>query len=162
LIRLLTAVAVAALTAGQAVAHSCVRPDILQTFAVARAAPDSWVFLLCRLDYPKRDKDADAQDMQQPRPHDPPPLPASFTSTSLSEGGFDQPFAGTVSLQPLCFGPWCGGLPGRAKVMIFARVQGDGSYLLPVDPCGSNVFPPPGATQLADLTSCMVGACPAH
>jgi len=68
LIRLLTAVNVAALTAGQVAAHICVRPDPLQTFAVAHAAPETWVVLLGRLDYPKGDKVPDAQDMQHPHP----------------------------------------------------------------------------------------------
>jgi len=146
-----------AAAAGQAQALSCMQPDPVRTFQDAHAAPEPWVVLLGRLVYGTPPPIPDPMNLkpgQQPRVA---AFPATFSGMGLSASGFDRPYSGTIMMQPVCYGPWCGGYPGQADVLIFARVQADGSYLLEIDPCGQSVFGPPSTAVVAALTACMAG-----
>lgn len=146
-----------ALTATQGAALSCMAPDPVLTFQTVNAAPEPWVVLLGRLSYSGEPKIPDRVVMQSPSRPVLAPVAAQFSGMGLSAGGFDRPFAGAVLMQTVCYGPWCGGYPGRSDVMIFARVQPDGSYVLDLDPCGQHVFDAPSTAVVAILTACMAG-----
>jgi hypothetical protein len=156
----LAVLALIALPGGQAAALSCMVPDPLLTFSNVNAAEESWIVLLGRLEPVAGYQIPDPMTFQGQAMPDLLPTSVGFVGMGLSAGGFDRPFGGTLLMQPVCYGPWCGGWPGAGEVLLFAELQADGSYVVPLDPCGQHLFPPPSTAQVAALTACMAsGAC---
>ncbi len=85
-----------------------------------------------------------------------PAIPGQFTGHGLTRDGFTAPMAISVAIQPECLNPWCGHFaPTTAPVIAFLQVTGS-AYLLPVEPCGSGIYPADDAT-IALFTACMRG-----
>ena len=98
--------------------------------------------------------------MNQPQP-DPEPIPARFAGKALSLDGFTSDVTRPVIVQPVCFGPWCGGMASDKTVMAFAQVT-EAGYVIASDPCGTWVFPAPTPEVLDAVTACLRGeACEA-
>jgi hypothetical protein len=150
---------IAALAAPQAQALSCMRPDPILTLQQVMADPEPWVVLSGSLTY----ADADVPPPWDPANPEPPafaPIPATFSGHSLTSGGFDRPFAADITLQIDCAGPWCGGPPGQAEFLLFARLLPDGRLSVPLGPCGMHVFAVPDAAMEQRIAICMGhGAC---
>jgi hypothetical protein len=147
---------IAALAAPQAQALSCMRPDPILTLQQVMADPDPWVVLLGDLTY----DDADVPppwDAANANPPDYAPFAAMFNGQGLSPAGFDRPFTGQVLMQIQCTGPWCGGPPGQAAFLIFARVLPDGRYSIPLSPCAQHVFGVPDPSVQHAIVDCLNG-----
>lgn len=144
-----------AMIAGQAVALSCMRPDPVATFN--RISEDSapYYVLYGTLEF-------DASELPQGvvnKPREPAPIAAQFRGHGLNRNGFTSRFERGVTLQPVCFGPWCGSEMPGVKSLFFAKLDGD-DVIISSDPCGGTTFPEPSRAALDAMTACINGNCP--
>lgn len=157
---LLTAAVVNAaliLAATQAPALSCIPPDPVRTFQMANEAEDSYVVLYGTFGFDESLLPPGVQMGQMPP--DPAPIPARFDGHALTLDGFNGPVSRPVIVQPVCGGPWCGGMGANLPYLAFAKVT-EAGYVVEVDPCGFGVFQQPDRATLAQMTACLRGdAC---
>ena len=149
---------VLAALAGPALALSCLRPDVVRTYQSAAAAEEAYVVVQGTLDFDgRRLPKADASDRA-----DTPPstrIPARITGQALTRTGFDQTFDREITLDLLCFGPWCAGAKSGIPYLAFLR-KTDTGYVLQLDPCGGFGFAEPTGEMLTRVEGCYRGrAC---
>lgn len=141
-----------AMFATQAGALSCVRPDPIRAFQAASDATEEYLILKGQFTF-------DITQLPQSEVTSglvlPQPIPAQFTGMSLTMDGFTNPIAGPVTVMPVCFGAFCGGLQPGVDIIAFARKQ-DSTYVVEADPCGGWLFTPDPVTEAA-LTACLRG-----
>jgi len=142
-----------ALTATQATALSCMRPDPIETFQRLAAAPESYFVISGVLTF-------DEDDLPEPTGgfDDPPPEPIAgrFVGKGLSQAGFATPYVSDVLLQIGCAGPWCGSAQSGVEGVFFVPAGG-APVTLQAEPCGGMIFYEPAPAVLDMLTSCMQG-----
>jgi hypothetical protein len=153
--RLLPLVAVLSFIASQTVALSCVRPDPVRAFQTASAATESYIVIYGSFDFdvtllPPDVQDESGQDAIAAA------IPSEFTGNGLSPSGFEQAMIRKITIQPICFGPWCGQMPANAPVLAFAK-QTEAGYVVEADPCGGWVFANPSQDVLDQMTACLRG-----
>ncbi|MEM9108370.1 MAG: hypothetical protein AAGC96_22245 [Pseudomonadota bacterium] len=140
------------LSAGQATALSCMRPDVATTFNQMNAVPEDVYVLRGILTF---DEGLLPQGVVNEE-RNPEPIPARFVGKGLTLDGFTARFESPVIVQSLCFGPWCGAVGAGDEIITFAKVLGD-KIVVEVDPCGSTVFYEPTQSMVEDLKSCIRG-----
>lgn len=148
----------ALLCAGPVSALSCIRPDVAYSYQSAAESEDIYVVLLGDFSFrPSRQPAMKGDDPNAAEPA--PPVPARFSGRYLTASGFGGSFNGTVTIEPVCFGPWCGGFPNQGEGLAFVRKSGD-TFTLIMDPCGGNYFPTPSRSDVARVEACHRGdAC---
>ena len=140
--------------AGEAAALSCVRPDVVSSFQRAEEVPED-VYLLkgtLRFDPSLLPEGVINEE------RNPPPIPARFEGQALNRNGFTTPYARSVTLQPLCFGPWCGSAQPGQEAIMFATVRG-ADLVIAASPCGGQIFYEPTRQMEQQLIACMNGGC---
>ncbi len=153
--RLLSIAMVLMACASQATALSCMRPDPVASFERFAQDDASYYVLYGTLDF-----DASRQpDGVVNKQRNPAPIPARFSGFGLNTGGFTSPYTASVTLQPVCAGPWCGSETPGVKSLIFAKVVGD-TVTVEAGPCGGTVFTEPSQRTLGAMTACMNDNCP--
>ena len=137
--------------ASQAVALSCIQPDVARTFQNVAEAEESFVVLLGEFDFvvPPRQRVIIGAQPQQ--------ATATFTGQGLGARGFAKTEPKTILLQTSCAGSWCGGFPTPGtEVLSFVELTDEG-YVLTLGACGGSVFDPQSAPI---VEACMRGdAC---
>lgn len=136
-----------------ALALSCAEPSVARGFHAASAAPETYVVVHGRLSF---DEGALPKGMTDPAPPKQTKLPARITGTSLSMAGFIHHFDREITLEVLCFGPWCGGAVDGMGVLAFVE-KADGRYTMTIDPCGGFVYPNPSEDQINTIQQCFRG-----
>ena len=140
------------LVAGQAAALSCLPPDVAASFQRAEAIEEPVYILRGTLTFDR----TLMPDGVVNEPRTPAPVPAYFKGRGLTLDGFTARFERPVTLQPVCFGPWCGNaVPGK-EAIVFATVLGD-DVVIEVDPCGGSVFYDPTEDMARTLQTCLQG-----
>tara|TARA_R100001369_G_scaffold17418_3_gene32714 strand:- start:4336 stop:4800 length:465 start_codon:yes stop_codon:yes gene_type:complete len=143
----------ALLTASQAQALSCMRPDAATSFDQASASEFPYRVLTGTLTAPPASGTTESKPVS---------LLGTLTGQGLTADGFTAPFDGNVVLQVTCAGPWCGSAPASGPFLAFARIDGE-TPVIELDACGSWLFPAPDQATLDRLTTCMQnGACSAQ
>jgi hypothetical protein len=143
----------ALLTASQAQALSCLRPNAATSFDQASASEFPYLVLTGTLTTPP------ASGTTQGKPVS---LVGTLTGQGLTADGFTAPFDGDVVLQVTCSGPWCGSVPTSGPILAFARIDG-ATPVIEIDACGGWLFPAPDQAMMDRLTTCMQnGACSAQ
>lgn len=156
MIRVLACLLAVLAGAGQAVALSCVPPDVAASFQAAAQSERVYVVVHGRLSY-------DVALLPQPIENDinnmPPEtrIPARLTGKSLAKAGFVNAFDAPVTLNIQCWGPWCGGIDPDVPVLLFVEKTGAG-FVMATEPCGQFAFHNPTPQQLKTLSFCMRGA----
>lgn len=142
--------------AGPASALSCMRPDPVRAFTAASEAEDSYIVVIGTFTFDEGKlprgmvMDGSGDD---PRPD---PIPAQFKGSGLTLRGFTTPMDMPVTVQPVCFGPWCGGMASGFETLAFLRRDGTG-YVVEADPCGGWVFPEPARAVRQQMVDCLRG-----
>lgn len=140
-----------------ALALSCAEPSIARGFHAASAAPQTYVVVRGQLSF---DEGELPKGMTDPAPPKQTEIPARITGKSLSMAGFIHHFDREITLEVLCFGPWCGGAVDGMDVLAFVE-KADGRYTMSIDPCGGFVFPNPSPDQISAIQQCFRGeSCP--
>ena len=155
----LAPIAIAAITAlattGQALALSCVPPDVARSFVEAQKSDKAYVVVHGRLSYdtallPSRNR-ADINDMP-PRTT----LSARLTGKALTRSGFTADFDVPVKLEIHCWGPWCSGTSPDIDQLLFVE-KTEAGYVFAAEPCGQFEFAEPTQRQLGIVRNCMRG-----
>ncbi|WP_317056770.1 hypothetical protein [Roseovarius rhodophyticola] len=137
--------------AGPALALSCVRPDVANTYKNAAEAEEIYVVVHGTLTFDQnRMPEYDLSDQNRPDTL----IPARLEGVSLSREGFVAPFKRNISLLRQCIGPWCGGVASGVDYLVFLQKAGV-DYVMVAGPCGSFAFPEPSQVQLDQARSCM-------
>lgn len=85
---------------------------------------------------------------------------ARMSGTSLGESGFSHRFDTPLSLEILCYGPWCAGALSGKTVLAFLKETPAG-YTVTSTPCGGHIFYEPSKAILETVERCYLkGACP--
>lgn len=153
--RIIALATAAILIATQGAALSCLRPDPVTTFERLNDDSSSYYLLLGTLDFNASLLPKGVVNEERT----PAPIAANFKGFGLTKRGFTTPFERPVTLQPVCFGPWCGNEVPGIKSLFFAKVAGD-DVVINSDPCGGTSFPNPSRQTLDAMTACMNGNCP--
>ena len=141
--------------AGQATALSCMRPDAVRTFERVSEDTNTYYLLYGTLDFDATKQPKGVVNEER----DPDPIAAQFAGFALNTVGFTTPYSNAVTLQPVCFGPWCGNTTPGVQSLFFAQVDDD-AITIEVEPCGGRIFPEPSRSLLDAMTACMNGTCP--
>lgn len=149
------AIALLLLTATQAAALSCRRPDPVQLCTQARDSTDSFVAIYGTLDLTgvaiPKSKERRTQALTFSN--------VPMRGLSLTTDGFSQPFDRTISLRLTCAGPWCGRPPRPGNLIAFLQKTAAG-YVLEIGPCGGWAYPTDDPADLDRVTEChRGGAC---
>lgn len=152
MIRLFCLVLAALTFATPALSLSCMRPDVTRAFTTAAESEDSYIVVTGQLRF---------QESKLPRAegYDSPPstrIPAQLTGMALTKSGFTMAFDRAITLDVLCFGPWCGGAGSGETYLAFLKREGDG-YVMEADPCGSTVFQNPTEQMQRAVEQCYAG-----
>ena len=151
----LHALALLALTAGQAAALTCAPSDAVRSYTNARDSEDAYVVLLGRFSF---DPSLLPESEVGAGERTPVPIPARFTGTQLdASGDFATPVERDVTLLPICFGPWCGAMQAGEEVLAFGRLDGD-EVTLELNACNGWHLPQPDAQTLSRVRACHRGA----
>lgn len=146
--RFIVASLIALVAAGPAQALSCMRPDAARAFQEYAAADETYSVLMGTFDFtapPPQEFSNDAVGQS---------VTARFTGQGLAADGFGRVAPMDVTLETLCFGPWCGGFPRSGEnVLAFVEHTPDG-YVARLGPCGGTLFDVQTASVVA---SCMRG-----
>ncbi|MBL4812429.1 MAG: hypothetical protein JKX69_08785 [Rhodobacteraceae bacterium] len=156
----LASAALATALAGPAHALSCMQPDPVFSFQQAEQSDDAYTVLNGTVTF--NPNDMPGRDINRsPSTPDPAPVRAHFEGFYLTQdGAFTTPISRDITLQPVCFGPWCGGLSRSGEdLLAFARIEGS-AIIVDLEPCNNWHFTNVRADDLARIGACMRGeAC---
>lgn len=140
-----------------ALALSCTRPDVKRAFSQALEAEEMYSVVIGTLTF-------DLSKLPMAVGNDSPPqtlIPARIEGKALTGTGFDHEFTEDITLDVLCFGPWCGGAGSGVEYLTFLRKDAQG-YVMVADPCNSLNFQEPTETMRQAVEKCFIkGECPA-
>lgn len=148
---------VLALAATPAGALSCRMPDAGLTYDQAAASPSQYAVVVGTVDFdPKRLPEHRSGGQVQKNTA----VPARVTGRALDTNGFLTPFRRDVTLDVLCFGPWCASMEPDKPYMMFLELRSDG-YALTLTPCNDFAFANPDRKMLERITLCfqLGGSC---
>jgi len=136
------------LSASQASALSCMRPDVADTFKRIEAADARFVVLLGSFEFPPQPRQPVSNEAQ------PQQVQATFTGKGLGLDGFAPAADLSVTLATSCSGPWCGTFPTPGRDALVFVEQTEAGYLLRLGACGGMMFGP----EIAPIVeACMRG-----
>ncbi len=147
--------AVSCLLAGPAQALSCLPADVALSYSFAAEAEATYVVLWGELTFTPLPLPPQPDDPNQPIP--PKAVQAILTGMSLTSNGFSRPFDGPVLLDPVCWGPWCGGYPRAGVETVLFALQEDDRIRVELVPCGSTLHPNPAAEDIRRIETCHQG-----
>lgn len=144
------------LVATPALSLSCMRPDVKRSFQQAAQAEEVYVVAHGTLTFAEH-------KLPEAVGNDSPPqtlIPAHLSGKALSATGFDVEFDRDITLEVLCFGPWCGGAGSGNDYLVFLRKDHEG-YTMSSDPCASMIFQDPSPEMIDTVATCFEeGSCP--
>lgn len=141
------------LIASEAVALSCLAPDVARSFERAAQAEERYLIMLGTFEFGEVPS-SDTGDINNPREVS---VRSEFQGQYLTENGFQAAPPLAVEIAFTCAAAWCGGMASDgAQVLAFVE-QTNAGYTLNVGPCGGQAFREPNATQIEQVLSCMSG-----
>ena len=144
--------------ASPALALSCMAPDVAHTFTALEAEPESYVVVHGTLTFDETLLPVTDWNRQEVTPPET-PIPARLKGASLTHTGFTASFDEGITLNAICFGPWCVGAESGSDVLAFVEYR-DGDYVFALGPCYFTGFFSPDQASLNQAAACMRGeAC---
>lgn len=140
-------------SASEASALSCLRPDVARTFSEVAASEDIFVVLLGEFAF-DTPPSTETGDINAPRGVS---FPARFVGQALGAEGFGGAVALDMTVALTCAGPWCGQMAPQGTPTVAFAEQTDAGYVLNVGPCGGRAFPEPEPEDIARIEACMRG-----
>ncbi|WP_457646833.1 hypothetical protein [Profundibacter sp.] len=152
--RLLATTCLLALTAGPALALSCLRPTIENSYLDHAKAEESYILVFGELTNkrnmvhgPKIPGGTGARGES---------FTATFVGKQASRAGFDRPLETTVAVSTTCAGPWCGSVNFDLPMITFLEITPYG-HRLTEGPCGGNIFYTPTEAEEKSVLQCLRG-----
>ncbi|WP_459444362.1 hypothetical protein UM181_15850 [Alphaproteobacteria bacterium US3C007] len=136
----------------QAVALSCVRPDVVERYLNSVHSEHSVVILKGTISFKqpvwKKQQTFETLTTQ-----------GQFDGFMLHHRGFEIPYSEPITLIFECFAEWCGSLAAEEEIIAFAAVE-DFELRLRVQPCNFTVFPVEFGENAQRLLGChLQGQC---
>lgn len=131
-----------------AFALSCIRPDPLLSYTQARDADEVYVVVkgaFTPLGPPVPVGNEGASRMA-----------ARLTGEALGPDGFTVPFDAEVTVDTICYGPWCGSEMPAGEILAYVESTSSGA-VIENNACGGFVFYDPHRTDLARVEACHFG-----
>ncbi|SIO31713.1 hypothetical protein [Vannielia litorea] len=101
------------------------------------------------------------QDMTRTTPPKPIRVKARLQGMQLGQGGFATPIDLPVTVEMVCYGPWCGNWPGAGQMLMSVEEQKGGQLVVTADPCLSQIYAKPTRQELDRVVRChRAGRCP--
>lgn len=147
----LAALMLSFVSAGEALALSCMPPTVESVFSYHRDHPGQFVMALGTV------KLRDPLPVFNPKTleHEPPgPLSATFEGWMARETGFDLKARLPILIERKCFNDVCGFLPLRSPAVLFLQREGE-AFVLHTDYCSSTLLPDPSDEDIVELTLCL-------
>lgn len=150
-------VAIVSLPADQAVALSCMAPEVGVSFEMADGSSDVFAVLHGTFQY---DPNAlsDAGDLMNPVTIE---MMSRFSGDILGPTGFTPTQDADIQITLSCAGPWCAQLPANAdsvEMLAFVQLTETGPHLT-IDPCYGWAFFDPTQNDIDTAERCMSGDC---
>lgn len=121
--------------ASPALALSCMRPDAVQLYEMARDSKDTYVAVRGRIDL--------SEPAQDPVPDTEIPTitQAVMSGYSLTTHAFGAIFNSKIEIRATCLGPWCGSAESfKGEQIAMLRVDPGNVYTLMAGPCGGQAL----------------------
>jgi len=127
-------IATALIIAGSPVlALSCLRPDAVRIYEMARDAEEIYYFVKGRVDLTETAREPD------PNSETPALTSARIAGTALNSHGFGTAFDQEITIEAHCLASWCGSAEELTGELFAAlRVEGE-QLVLRVGPCGGDL-----------------------
>jgi len=133
MIRRIVIVAALITASSPVLALSCLPPDAVRLYEMARDAEEAYYFVKGRIDLTER--------AREPKPNSEiPALTAGrITGTALTSYEFGTAFDQAITIEAYCLASWCGSAEGLTGELFAAvRVEGE-KLILRVDACGGDL-----------------------
>jgi len=152
--RLLAIICLLSLTAGPALALSCLRPTIEGSYLDHAEAEESYILVFGKL-INKRDvvHGPKIQGGIGARSEN---FTATFIGQQATRAGFDRPLEITVAVSTTCAGAWCGAISTDLPMITFLQVTPYGHRLIQ-GPCGEDIFYNPTKAEEKSALRCLRG-----
>ena len=138
--------------ASQAVALSCLPPNIARTFNQANEAPDVYVMGLGILTV--------TGPIPKYKEGKPRHVTAQFKGAFLGASGQSAEQDLDVTVDAICYASWCGGFPQSDEKMIAFLKKTETGYRLETNPCGGHFKIAPTPKEIRLLRKCLTqGGC---
>lgn len=148
--QLILSATLVALTANQAMALSCVKPDVADAFKAAVDSDRSYVVVRGKFAFTPPEKTDKPQAVT---------IDAQFEGRLLTEAGFVQQVAAPLEIDLTCSGEWCAELAPDTDYIAFIENR-DNSLVFEVAPCYALTFKEPAIEDVKRLENCAQGgAC---
>lgn len=121
-----------ALTATNANALSCLRPDAVRLFEMVRDAEASYYVVKGRVSL------LEAANAPDPETEKPAMTRARVTGRALGAGGFATPFEQDITIAATCLSIWCGSAENLKDDLIMGLELTDTGPVLNIGPCGGD------------------------
>ena len=148
-----------AVLAGPALSLSCAPYGPTDAYLAADAAETPHVIVIGTLEFSERllpKVDLKHQDRTPQHTL----IPARLSGRLLGSAGFRQPFVQDITLEVLCYGPWCP-VTRSGQIYLTFLQRTDEGYLLSTNPCGGFAFGTPSPRVLREVRTCFDGGnCP--
>ncbi len=133
--------------ASQAVALSCIRPNVGRTFNTVAASEKTYVMgqgvLIAKGEIPKYQSGVARQIL------------AEFTGVFYSTSGSSTKHTVPVIVDAICYASWCGGFPKEDSGMVVFLEQSSNGYRLESNPCDGNFKMSPTPEDMEILHKCL-------
>ncbi|WP_136636480.1 hypothetical protein [Pseudooceanicola onchidii] len=141
-------VLVLSLSAGPALALSCMRPDPVRSYQQAAEAEEAYLVVTGTLSHDP----TSVPDRHSPE--QPVSFPATLTGAFLKDDRFHGAFAAPVTVNVDCVMMTCGQMPEPSQeVLVYLQESPDG-YQLNVGPCGGWMFTDPSDEDIDRVARC--------
>ncbi len=161
--RILSAAALAALSATPALALSCAYPTVAGAYLNAADSPADYVIGVGRLSFTGPSDPPHGPTMQGGDPNQMIGFtqPAQFDGELFTGTDFDSSRVLPVTIAVGCISAWCGSAAPVDYGLFFFRVAG-GTYILDEGACPANTFPDAHPGMLLEVVDCHSGTCPGN
>ena len=147
----LAPLALGALFANEAVALSCLRPDVVNAFHEASDSDKRYVVLKGQFAF------APVEEKQPPAEAS---VDADFSGRLLTASGFTQQVTAPVTINLTCAGQWCAKLEPNLDMIAFVEETANEGLEFNVGPCYPFTFIDPSLEDVKRLENCAQGgAC---
>lgn len=149
---LILATTLLAVSASQASALSCIRPDVTDAFKTASASDLTYFVVHGGFQFTPPPK-SDAPETKT--------VEADFSGRLLTGAGFTQEVAAPITINMTCEASWCAEIEPEAEYIAFIEQQDD-ALVFRVGPCYGLAFKDPALDDVKRLENCAQGgACEA-
>ena len=145
---LITAAVLTALTATQATALSCLKPDVADAYQTAAESELSYVVLKGKFAFTPLPETDEAKDRT---------VEAAFDGRLLTAAGFTQQVSAPVEVNLRCLSAWCASIQPDTEYIAFVENHDGEKLIFDIGPCYGLAFFEPSQEDTKRVENCAQG-----